>query len=276
LDKWLNKRLSSDEQKLLFRLVPNIFFVGPSEMDSLYRVAYNGPIARWLVDELGLRFGEPEPETILSEGVNNTWFCPITDSFRINAFYHINNVSGRDLRSDWRTLAHFNRQAELLEYLNDEAIERIVLLEDFVGSGSQIHDAVRFACSLPTKPPVLVVPLIACPDGIALGKKLEGEFAHLTFEPVLNIHPDDCILEAPRPSEPLLYSQLRQIIKDTFPLVLDGLTGSERVKLASGPFGFAETGSLVVLWTNCPDNSLPLLHQKSNSWEPLFPRASRL
>jgi len=276
LDEWLNTRLSDDEQKLLFRLIPHIFFVGPAELDSLYRVAFNGPIARWIIDQTRVMFNEQDIENTLKEAVRTTWFCPITDSFRINAFYHINNISGRDLRSDWRTLAHFNSTKEVVDFLQDERIERIVLLEDFVGSGSQIYDAVVFASALPTKTPVLVVPLVICPDGIILGKVLEKKFANLTFVPVLPVDETDCIFEGPVTGEPTLYAKLRQVIKDTFPLLLEGLTQDELDKLAHGPFGFAKTGSLIVLWTNCPDNTLPLIHQKSEKWAPLFPRASRL
>jgi hypothetical protein len=276
LDGWLSTKLSEEQQKLLFQMIPHIFFVGTEELNSLYRVAFNGAIGRWLIDQSSLTFDESAIEDKLREAVRETWFCPITDSFRINAFYHINHISGRDLRSDWRTLAHFNKSQEVLNFIRSEGIKRVVLLEDFVGSGSQISDAVIFAASLSKTLPVLIVPLIICDAGLLFGQKIEKSFANTKFAPILPIARHDCLLQNPYPGEPPIFEEFRNVVRDSFPLVTDGLSGEEAAKLSDGPFGFAGTGSLVVLWTNCPDNTLPLIHQKSKSWDPLFPRASRL
>jgi hypothetical protein len=37
-------------------------------------------------------------------------------------------------------------------------------------------------------------------------------------------------------------------------------------------FGFERCGSLVVTFHNTPNNTLPLIHHKSDRWEPLFRR----
>jgi len=41
------------------------------------------------------------------------------------------------------------------------------------------------------------------------------------------------------------------------------------------PFGFKGTGALVVMYSNCPNNSLPVLHNESEEWSALFPRIPR-
>jgi hypothetical protein len=275
LDQWINHNLNEEQQKLLFRMIPYIFYVGPQEIDSLHRVAFNGAVGRWLIDDVGLRFDETDIERKLRDAVGETWFCPITDSFRINAFYHLNNIAGRDLRPDWRSLTHFTKPQEVLDFVQKQGIKRIVLLEDFVGSGSQISDAVVFAASLSSTLPILVVPLIICEAGIQFGTRIEQSFPHVRFIPVLPVLNHDCLQETPFPGEPPLYAAFRAVVRDSFSRVSDGLSPVDTTKV-SGPFGFANTGSMVVLWTNCPDNTLPLIHQKSRGWDPLFPRASRL
>ena len=54
---------------------------------------------------------------------------------RINAFYHLNNISGTSYRPDWLSLAKFGDRKAIADFLAAGGIERIVLLEDFVGSG---------------------------------------------------------------------------------------------------------------------------------------------
>ena len=40
-------------------------------------------------------------------------------------------------------------------------------------------------------------------------------------------------------------------------------------------FGFEETGAKVVMFSNCPNNTLPIFHAETSSWTPLFPRVNR-
>lgn len=276
LDGWLNTNLTEAQQKLLFQLIPHIFFVGPDEFYSLYRSAFNGPIARWLIDEVAVTFADLKIEAKLKDAVASTWFCPITDSMHISSFYHVNHISGYQLRSDWQTLAEFKNEKQVTTFVKANRIERIVLLEDFVGSGSQVADALSFACHLPSKTPVLFVPLLICEGGSAMARGIESMFPQFRFDPVLSIRENQCLLETASLGEPTIFAQLRDVILDSFPFVIDGLSPHDLAKLSDGPFGFAKTGSLVVLHSNCPDNTLPLVHQLSKTWTPLFPRASRL
>ena len=41
------------------------------------------------------------------------------------------------------------------------------------------------------------------------------------------------------------------------------------------PFGYKRTGGLVVMHSNTPDNSLPVIHHESDTWAPIFKRHSR-
>jgi hypothetical protein len=275
LDDWLNNIPEESKQRMLFQLVPHIFFVGPEELDSLYRVAFNANIAHWLIEQEKLSLDAGDTVSRLRSALDRTWICPITDSMRINAFYHLNNLPGRDYRPDWASIAKFADKSKLETFMNVERIERIVLLEDFIGSGCQVRDAIRYAVQLRPRRPILVAPLIICPTGQELLIKYTRIFSHLTYDPVLEIDPAQFVSATPTPAEPPLFAEIRQLVRDYYPLLLKGLSKKERRKMY-GPFGFRETGSLIVLWTNCPDNTLPSIHHRSDEWRPLFPRASRL
>jgi hypothetical protein len=273
-DEWLNNGDDETKQQTLFRLMPYIFFVGSEELHNLYRVAFNRNVTSWLIDELSLKLDDPELMSNVSDSLAGTWFCPLTDSMRINAFYHLNHISGRNHRPDWLSLAALADPGKVDRFLADRNIARVVLLEDFVGSGSQIEPAVTFAGKLASQLPTLVVPLIICPSGVNAAKTWEARFKNIKISPVLELRSADFLASTSQPGEPSDYSAFRQLALDSFIKLL----GGESVKEAKiyGPFGFDDSGGLVVLATNCPDNTLPLIHHNSRTWKPLFPRASRI
>lgn len=273
LEQWVENVPSDDDQKLLFRLAAHLFFVGTKELDNLYRVAFNANVTQWLVDQLGLALDDPDLQPAVERALHRTWFCPITDSMRINAFYHLNHISGRDFRPDWRSLAAFGDASKLETFLRTE-IDRVVLLEDFVGSGSQISPAIQFLGALTHCPPTLLVPLIICPTGLLNAEAWSRANAALTISPVIRLRAHDFLGATSTPNEPAVFDLLRPLIVDTYAQVLNG--ADPIASKTYSAFGFRGTGSLVVLATNCPDNTLPLVHFKSGTWNPLFPRASRI
>jgi hypothetical protein len=171
-------------------------------------------------------------------------------------------------------LAQFGEAAKIDAFLRAKNIDRIILLEDFVGSGSQIRPAIMFAASLPSNIPVLVVPLIVCPLGIDAMHAWQLAYSNIHYRTVLDLRPLDFLTATPQADEPGLHVGLRSIALTTFTQLLGGQTLDEAK--VYGPFGFDETGGLIVLTTNCPDNTLPLIHYSSATWNSLFPRASRV
>lgn len=271
LESWLDNVAEAD-QKVLFRLLRHLFFIGPKELDNLYRVAYNEHVSHWLINQLGLTLDDPTLDEQLAIALNETWFCPITDSMRINAFYHLNHITGSNLRPDWFSLAELGSTARIGTYVADQGIRRIVLLEDFVGSGSQIEPSVTFAATLPANLPVLCLPLILCPSGVTNLNAWQAAHANLTCDSVLRLGPTDFIGSNPVPNEPAIYAEIRPVAITSFNTMQ---TSGPHPQLYT-PFGFQGTGGLVVLSTNCPDNTLPLIHFNVSTWNALFPRASRL
>ncbi len=46
-----------------------------------------------------------------------------------------------------------------------------------------------------------------------------------------------------------------------------------KVASPARPRGFGDCGLVIVLYHQCPNNSLAILHASSQAWEPLFPRS---
>jgi hypothetical protein len=287
LVKWLDNVATDAEKTTLFRLLPHLFYVGPVEFEELYRCAYQGPIARWLIYAENIDVCAPDARDKLENAVKKTWFCPVSDSFRINAFFHINNLTaGFSLRPDWRSMQKLGDLYKLKEYCKTKGITRLVLLEDFVGGGSQAVEAVRFAATHIPNLQVLFVPLIICPDGASLLRSTANELCttradSLKYEAVMELPPKGFFTDNQSPFEqnPSFTRDLRSLVNSTYPKVSGGLSPSPQSK-PYHPFGFpyhAPTGGLVVMYSNTPDNTLPIVHWRpnGNTWNPIFPRHSR-
>lgn len=289
LARWLDNVKSDGDKKLLFRLLVQLFYIGPFEFEELFRSAYEGPVARWIAGCIGLDICASDAQSTLRQASEATWFCPITDSFRINAFFHINNLppAGGSLRPDWRSLHCLGDLAKINAYVSSQGIKRLVLLEDFVGGGSQSLAAVQFASTQLQGVQVLFAPLVICPEGATNARaqvtQLNASKPNvLTFDPVLELPAHAFLNSADTPFglNHALTADLRQLIHATYPAVSGGRApGPEK---PYHPFGYPyppnnPTGGLVVMHTNTPDNTLPLVHwrPKANTWEPIFYRHSR-
>lgn len=273
LYSWLQNIDCNEDQQILFRLIPQIFFVGREEFDTLYRVSFNDIITRWLVNKSNIAINDANLNTKLVEAKKQTWFCPVTDSMRINAFYHINGLTEK-YRPDWYSLSKFGSKEAILKYINTKKFKRIVLLEDFVASGSQIVRSVQFASSLSPDLQILVLPLIVCPKGVVQGLELENECSNITFEPLIRIPDECCVNHEVIYDESDFFYALRDLAIRSYPKV-SGETYWPHGYPPHSPFGHRKTGSLTVLFSNCPDNTLPIIHHKHDTWEPLFPRSTR-
>ena len=104
LDEWLGNVSDDQDQREMFLLFMELFFVGRREFDALYRTAYRSVIVPWVIDEASIDLFSPSTVTRLTYEIGRTWFCPITDSLRINAFLKANHLKGHEFRPDWRSL----------------------------------------------------------------------------------------------------------------------------------------------------------------------------
>ena len=284
LRDWLNNVENEADRKTLFELAPRIFFLGQNEYLSLYHSSFNGPIARWLIDQENIDITHDDAQSFLQSAIPSTWFCAITDSMQIARFYHVNQLEGVDLRPDFRILTRFANKTRVVDYMNknNPPLKRIVLLEDFVATGSQMEKAVRFASTLQTSSPIpiLLCPLVICKSGYKKAKNLVREFHNLSFEPSLILDDSVVLPISSTENEDEFFDRLRALVISSYDAVAGDKSKSNK-KSPYGPFGFGahveQGGLILVLYTNCPDNTLPLIHHGSDtSWCPLFPRSSRV
>lgn len=276
LSDWLENLELDSDQEIAFNLAAKLFFVGRDEIKAMYRTAYYGPIIRWLIKLESLPLNDKDLGLNLNKMLQETWFCPITDSFKINEFCHINKISNAiNERPDWHSLVTLGNPDEIRRLIINNNVKRIVLLEDFIATGTQAAKAITLAANIcPNNPlPILIVPLIMCPKATDNFKQMKLS-QHVTIEPVLQLedHHFISIDEVKNSDE---FMEFKGLAEKTYLQVTNGVAPQSNVK-PYYPLGFEQTGGLLILETNTPDNTLPMVHWSSASWEPLFPRHSRV
>jgi hypothetical protein len=266
LAKWLTNVADEESQIQMFRLLGHLFFVGKKQIDALQRSAYSDQIIRWIVDTHDLDIVDPQLGVLVDNAVARTWFCPVTDSLRINGFLKVNGLNGHNHRPDWRSLEQFGDPDKVRDYVAANDIEQLVLIEDFVGSGTQMEDTVRWAAATLPDVPILVIPLICCPGGVEKGVLLSQQLENVSFVPCLSLRPELFVSQNTQAGEPSAFSEIRGVIE-----AVRGRLGA----FQNHPYGFGGTGALVALYSNCPDNTLPIVHSQTDTWDPLFSRIRR-
>jgi hypothetical protein len=277
LAKWLENGVPEEDRKTLFRMVHHLFYLGHEELIALQRAAFRGPVLRWLIDISGAQLNAVDLDSKLDAAVQGTWFCPITDSANIQDFYHVNRISNIDDRIQWRAFAKITGgdSTKLQEYMAKKGLSTVALIEDIVGSGSQMSDLDPLFKTFPASTPILLCPLIVCPKGADIGRLLASKYPNVSFSPVLELPKHSFVTAVPDPDEPTFYTSLRDLIQRIYPVVSSGDPPSDTVK-PYGPFGWQNTGALIVTYSNTPDNTLPVIQHSSKTWSPLFPRSSRI
>ena len=136
-----------------------------------------------------------------------------------------------------------------------------------------MESAVEEACTLPTDYNVLLCPIIICPDGALRARQLEERHPHFKYSPVMELPENTFIAEHAVPGEHRHHGLIRTALLSLHPKV-QGTPGSW--SHATSAFGYEDTGALFSKYDNCPDNSVPILHHRSDlGWFPLFPRTAR-
>jgi hypothetical protein len=249
-------------------LLADLFFVGQSEYAALYRSAYNGPIAAWIVDVCGLDLFSLDIDSQIRQQVNKCWICPMTDSLRINAFLKTNNLISRDVRPDWLSLSRFGDVSKVRAYLGAVEVANIIILEDFIGTGNQASSILRFAGENFPEAKIAFAPLVVCPQGDQRLSDLVSQFPNISYLPQLVLLDTAMMSANPRADEPNLHTLARALfakVQSRFQLLPHETM-----------YGFKSTGSQVVMHSNCPNNTLQVFHHEGDDWTPLFPRVRRV
>jgi hypothetical protein len=152
-----------------------------------------------------------------------------------------------------------------------------------VGGGSQSLGAVEFAASFFSPLEVLFVPMIICPDGAVNARQMEANIESIRsgamrFDPVLELPRQAFFTETESSFPDIETLALRQLIATSYAAVSGGVPAGHKPYHMYGFPWDKPTGGLVVMFTNTPDNTLPLIHWRptNNGWTPVFPRHSRV
>jgi hypothetical protein len=273
LQSWVDNVSDETDQKNLLRIASLIFYVGREEFNSLYRTAYQTHIIRWIIEQENIKLNDPKAMEKIIEAIGSVWFCPVTDSLRINQFYHVNQIHNvvHKYRPDWKSLKRFGDKNLIKDYLKKEKVKYLVLLEDFVGSATQSWRALEFACEIQPEVKVLFVPLIICKLGL---KNISDELKkqkNFTIQPVLLLPGEGFIAKDKEKDEITSAEIIRKTINKAIPFYKQKVNGTEIDK----KFGFEDMGCLLVMHSNTPTNSLPVIYYNTNNWSALFSRQYR-
>lgn len=264
LDKWLRNFPDDEKRWEAFQLVDDIFYIGKHEIIELYRVAFEMTVPNWICEVQNLKFRSKKFAEDLGRSVEETWFCPITDSLRISAFRHINHIEQPEYFPDWRSLEAFGDEKSIRKYIEKQKFKQLVLIEDFVGSGKQVTPAIEFAQKV-SDIPILVVPLIIGSKGCKKLQELsDNSGGKVKFKPVIVLGDDCVVTKAPVDQEHISSRRARVLIES-----YSKITGDRN------GYGFeVDQGYLFVAEANCPNNTVKPIHSE-NKWSPLFPRSGR-
>lgn len=287
---WIGNLASETDQKLLLEYALHISFFSHDDFVALYRTALNREVTRWVATQTVTRLDQHGGVQAFQNVVHNeihqhTWFCPVTDSMDINEFYKVNHLKGIGHRPGFSTLQMLAEAGipdpvlaqNVINYMANPSLdpghpssplERLVLLEDVVGSASQCLDAVRWALEFLGKP-VLFIPLILCPNGSEILREEEKRWGgQLSVQPVIELSRGDLLgPEQNGLNDWPIASRLEQLAESC----------NNRASLNMDTFGYRNTGCSLATFSNAPDITLPIVHNKPQheDWEPLFPRVYR-
>lgn len=265
---WLNNVEDLADQKTLFALLADLFFVGRNEYAALYRSAYNGAISSWIIDVCNLPIFATDIDFQIRQKLNDSWICPMTDSLRINGFLKTNNLVSQSIRPDWLSITELADLDKVRSYISKKEIKNLILIEDFVGSGIQANNVLKFLGDHFQGLNVLFIPLIVAPQGDFKLTDLCSNFPHIHYAPQLVLPETSIVSNEPKFGEPRHHPAARALfnkISDRFHLLPHETM-----------YGFKSTGSQVVMYSNCPNNTLQVYHHEGDGWAPLFPRVRRV
>lgn len=269
LESWLENVHVEKEKKALFEFTLNIHFVTREDFTQLFLSAYSGPIKRWIIDLHDIALDQQLDTNQNTQLLERTWYGSVTD-MNLGEFYRVNRISGTDVRTDFNTIVKLGDPAKIQAYINGNNITQMVSIEDFIGSGDQFMKILNIMPSCLKRLPVLIVPLIICSDGLNNIKShlMTHSFTNWHIEPVVIIDFDDCLTSKTELTNKPLEKNILEIAKYFSTQIIGGVS-DEWV------YGSAKTGSLVVLYSNTPDNTMPFIWW-TEDWNALFPRSSRI
>jgi hypothetical protein len=268
LQHWLDNVPQAKHQQALFRLLSHLIFIDELQMTALYRDAFRRVIAPWLfdvvpeIDDL-LRADTPDRQR---QFLMDYQIVSITESFSMSRL-----LAANDLHGITRPIVLGQKKTHLLAQISDlpATLKGLVVCEDIVGTGKQAGKVLRaLESAIPPAWRVLFVPLITFEEGIENIHKTYPTRADI--QPVVVIPRRCCLKREPQEQEPFLFKLIRGLARNLAARVLE--PDSQFDDPPKDAFGYQGTGGLIVTCHNSPNNTLPLIHHKAPTWNPLFRR----
>lgn len=307
---WL-AQFKDEERCAAFLLASNTLFITRVQFEGLQRRLFRElrqlMLESWLVAHHHADFDYVKALSHIDEEMNRTVFIPNSDSTPLNSFIHVNrnyfhrhgkrrliaeSVAFWTHASSAASAAHDPSVAHIATTFHEKCVKshpalkektRIVVLEDFSGSGSDLCKAVKKlqSANLPVTE-VIVAPIVATTQAIANIEetcRIASSHTHTRFT-VLSA------LQIPNRLRCVPKAQERSYLDDVvfFPnlaAAVAELSNTFYHSHAKALFdetkrhGFGRCGLALVFSSNTPDNSLPVIWVDTTTWSALFPRASR-
>jgi hypothetical protein len=311
LQLWLCQ-FSDADQPAAFLLASRILYITQRQFETLQRRLFATCIRRHLLAALIVRKGYAAHEfhralPQLGEEMDTTLFVANSDSSGLNSFVHLNievfarreqrRLVGPEL-TFWvyparraaapgadatvRTAAQEFEKSVLATDRRLTGKQRLVVVEDFAGTGDDLDIAMTLLArtALPLKE-VVLAPVITTAKAMwklrkrAANLTKSGPYAFYVMTAHTLPHSLRCF-DGPVPSyldgqEPLpdLSRHVKRLSDDVF-----ASTFTPDLP-ASAKYGYGALALAFAFFSNCPDNSLPLIWRDLSNWHALFPRASR-
>lgn len=269
LQEWLGNVSEDRHKKVLFQVLRRLCFIDAGQLRSLYRDAYRRSILPTISEELlsPLDMLSPQYEANMRKLVARYRLLSITESFGFSEFLHVNDLSGLS-----HPIVLGEEPKGVKERLSRSGSDPagLIVFEDFVGSGDQATRVLsEVAAHTSSSVKILFVPLMILESGL---RRLLSEvgLTRVHVRPGLVVSESNCLLEPHVVGEPLDFSAIRALVRETATRVLEPLPPLDDPP--TDPFGYRGSGALLVTAHNTPNNTIPLIHHRAPSWAPLFRR----
>lgn len=310
LKGWI-EQFDEDDKKYMLYLSSKIIFLNHLQITQSMKYLFEEKLKKIILEDIIVDknlepFSYKKALEFFESELKKTLFVSLSDSSRINDFSHMNfkidrkNNIGIELETmlypTKRRMDYENHETIFLEscgnfekhiLLEDELLknkERLVILEDFCGSGSDIMDSFTILHNsfLPFKK-IIFAPYIITYKGIeTLNKWIgdtkiydDGRSYNYTYG-ILVPNESKCfdvdnsyLMNEWHNDKENICDKIKEICEkvnnDTF-------KGPQSIYVS----GYGEIKIAFVYYYNCPDNSLPIIWSNKGGWKPLFQRASRI
>lgn len=269
LESWLNNLDQLQHKQALLQLLGHLVFIDNAQMTAIYRDAVRRIISPWLEDSLA-----PSIDDMFTAGHDDQQrrtlaeyqIAAVTESCNVSLLLKANDLHGLPRPI---TLGPSTKHAITAIGQLSAALRGLIICEDIVGSGKQAGRILKAVEDhAPSTWRLLFVPMIAFEDGI---NTIAAKYiSRTTLSPVVILSRRQCLQPDPLPNEPPLFKTIRGITKNTAQRVLEAYDDFDDPP--KDPFGYESSGGLLVTSHNAPNNTLPLIHHRAPTWNPLFRR----